>query len=114
MEYIEKLAREHVVCKTDSPNTRQYYGELRHLLPQKKHRILLLRYTDEKNLLCENAAYENFKRGLSLDIRQLFECYKLPGDVRRLVIENASSASPSMRISPSADTVTVYVRGFGK
>ena len=45
MEYIEKLAREHVVCKTDSPNTRQYYGELRHLLPQKKHRILLLRYT---------------------------------------------------------------------
>lgn len=75
MEQLEKLAQEHVVCKTDSPNTRQYYGELRHLLPQKKHRILLLRYTDEKNLLCEIAAYENFKRGLSLGLRLAAEVY---------------------------------------
>ena len=75
MELLEKLARDHVVCKTDSPATRQYYGELKHLLPQKKHRVLLLRYTDEKNLLCENAAYENFKLGLYLGLRLAAETY---------------------------------------
>ncbi|MFQ8601160.1 MAG: hypothetical protein ACLSAP_11665 [Oscillospiraceae bacterium] len=45
------------------------------MLSQKKHRVLLLRYTDEKNLLCENAAYENFKLGLSLGLRLAAEAY---------------------------------------
>lgn len=73
---LEQIREEHYHRPKETQSIRRYYQYLLKRLPANDRRILL-RIVDGKDLLIEEAASQNFERGLCLGVQLAFDMLKV-------------------------------------